>query len=813
MSLSPEIRQRAEELRRLIRHHDRRYYVLDDPEISDAQYDALFRELKALEEAHPELDDPNSPTRRVGGEVLAGLVPYRHRQPMYSLDNGMDLEEWREFVARLPRALREEMRQAMLEEFATEFVPVSEKKLRDKLTRELGSGLDNALAAESPAAAVLAGVFRRVFRPHAPASLLGKLEAYTPRLLERLPESLLRPAELQRFWTDPKLDGLAVELVYEHGRFTVGATRGDGVVGEDVSANIRAAVKNLPLQLEPGAVPVPAYLEVRGEVVIRKADFAALNARQEAAGEKVFANPRNAAAGTLRQLDTSIAAARTLFFYAYGVGEVRWEGEAPDWSTQARVMAGLAALGLPVPDRAELCAAADVVAARYEDMRANRDALPFEIDGLVAKLDAAPLRDFLGFTARAPRWAIALKFPAMQAETRLLDIEVQVGRTGALTPVAILEPVSLAGVMVSRATLHNEEEIAKKGLMLGDPVVIQRAGDVIPEVVRPVAEARTGAERPFAFPVRCPVCGGETERRVKAEKKGKAGGEAVVETEKKRYCTNPECPAKRLMQLAYFVSKAGLDLEGLGEKLVELLVAKGLVRVSADFFRLDPAVLAGFEGLGEKSADNLVRAAADTRERVNAAGREGLARLINALGVQRLGEELSKELAKPFRDLDDIVQAAADPDRFTAATAGLKGVKVKRLASVREFFTSPRNLDTIAGLKAVGLWPVNPSPGAEERPAADLPLAGRRFLFTGSLPGLSRSEAEKRVRAAGGEVAGSVSKKLDYLVAGDDPGSKLDKARALGLTILGLREFLELLASGRRAGGDAPVQGTLFDRK
>ncbi|MEW5772609.1 MAG: NAD-dependent DNA ligase LigA [Thermodesulfobacteriota bacterium] len=805
MSLPSEVRRRAEELRRRIEHHNHRYYVLDAPEISDAEYDALFRELQALEKAHPELDDPNSPTRRVGGEILSELVPYAHRQRMYSLDNGMDLDEWREFAASLPRALRDRMRQDMLEEFAEAFVPVPDEKARVRITKELGSGLDDALSVELPDAAVIAGVFRRAFRPLVPPSLRSRLDAHAPRVLSRLPAELLRPTQLGRFWTDPKLDGLAVELVYERGRFAVGATRGDGMVGEDVSANIRAAVKNLRLQLDDAAGPAPTYLEVRGEVVIRKADFAALNERQAAAGDKVFANPRNAAAGALRQLDTAVAATRTLFFYAYGVGEVRWEGEAPDWSTQERIMAGLAGLGFPIPDRAALCATADAVAARYEEMREQRDALPFEIDGLVAKLDSAPLREFLGFTARAPRWALALKFPAHQAETRLLNIEVQVGRTGALTPVAILEPVSLAGVTVSRATLHNEDEIAKKGLMLGDLVVIQRAGDVIPEVVRPVAEARTGAERPFTFPARCPVCGGETERRVKAGRKG----EAAAETEKKRYCANPECPAKHLMQLTYFVSKAGLDMEGFGEKLVELLVAKGLVRAPADFFRLDPAVLAGFEGLGEKSADNLVKSAEETLLRIGSGGREGLARLVNALGVERLGEELSRELVKPFKDLDDLVRAVADPGSFERITSGLKGIQKKRRESIVEFFTNPHNLETIAGLRAVGLWPMNPNPGAEDKPRADLPLSGKRFLFTGTLQGMARSEAERLVKAAGGEIAGSVSRKLDYLVAGEDPGGKLDKARALGLTILGLREFRELLEGGRRPDA-APVQGRLF---
>jgi len=805
VSVSPEVRSRAGELRRLIERHNHRYYVLDDPEISDAEYDALFRELQALEAAHPELDDPNSPTRRVGGEVLEGLAPYRHRQPLYSLDNGMNADEWREFAAGLPRALRDRMRQDMLDDFAAGFAPLpTEKKVRDKLTRELGAGLDEALAAAEPAPVVLAQVFRRVFRPLVPPSLRSRFDSHVPAPLVGLPAEALHPAALQRFWTDPKLDGLAVELVYENGAFTVGATRGDGVTGEEVTANIRAGVKNLPLTLAGGQVP--ALLEVRGEVVIRKADFARLNARQEAAGDKVFANPRNAAAGTLRQLDTAVAAGRTLFFYAYGIGEVRWEGDAPDWSTHARIMDGLAQLGLPLPDRTELCSSAEAVAQRYAYMQEHRDELPFEIDGLVAKLDSVPLRDFLGFTARAPRWALALKFPAHRAETRLLDIEVQVGRTGALTPVAVLEPVPLAGVTVSRATLHNEVQIAKKDLRVGDMVVIQRAGDVIPEVVRPLVAHRTGEETVFNFPIRCPVCGGETTREPKKVQKKKEDGQ--VELEEKRYCINSQCPAKHLMQLTYFVSKAGLDMEGFGEKLVELLVAKGLVKAPADFFTLNSKVLAGLEGLGQKSADNLLKSAADTMKRINDSDREGFALLINALGVKTIGGELSRELVKPFKDMDELAQIAADPDRLKQLMSGLKGIKEERQKSLTRFFKDSFNLEAIAGLKAVGLWPVNPAPGAEERPAAG-PLAGKRFLFTGSLPGLSRSEAERMVRAAGGEIAGSVSRKLDYLVAGEDPGSKLDKARALGLTILGLREFRAMIEEGRRPEAE-PIQGRLI---
>ncbi len=806
MSAASDPRAEVEALRRQLERHNHLYYVLDSPEISDADYDVLFRRLQALEAEYPELDDPNSPTKRVGGQVLPELVPYAHRQRMYSLDNGMDLDEWREFAAGLPRALRDRLRQDMLEELGREFAALDDKA-RAKLTKELGSGLDEALSAAEPSAKVISGIFRRTARPYVPPSLLGALDSFTPRGLAALPEAALRPAELGRFWTDPKLDGLAVELVYVDGRFTVGATRGDGVKGEDVSANIRAGVKNLRLQLDDAAGPVPAYLEVRGEVVIRKADFAKLNAKQEAAGDKVFANPRNAAAGTLRQLDTAVAAGRTLFFYAYGIGEVQWAGNAPDWSTHERIMQGLKDLGLPLPDRAQLCASAEAVAARYLDMQAQRGDLPFEIDGLVAKLDSVPLRDFLGFTARAPRWALALKFPAHQAETRLAAIEVQVGRTGALTPVAILEPVPLAGVTVSRATLHNEVQIAKKDLRVGDVVVIQRAGDVIPEVVRPLVEHRTGAETAFVFPVRCPVCNGETKREPKKVQKKREDG--LVELEEKRYCVNPQCPAKHLMQLTYFVSKAGLDMEGFGEKLVEMLVAKGLVKTPADFFTLDASVLAEFEGLGEKSACNLLSSAADTMKRINDSGREGFAQVVNALGVKAIGGELSRELVRSFKDLDELAQIAVNPERLKQITSGLKGIKEERQKSLTTFFSDSFNLETIAGLRAVGLWPVNPNPGVEDKPRADLPLSGKRFLFTGTLPGLPRSEAERLVKAAGGEIAGSVSRKLDYLVAGDDPGSKLDKARGLGLTILGPEEFRRLLEEGRPAR-QASDQHSLF---
>ncbi len=773
--------QRAEELRNLLEYHNHRYYVLDDPQIEDAEYDALFRELAALEAAHPELDDPNSPTRRVGGEVLDGLGAYRHRQRMYSLDNAMNLDEWREFADRLPRALRDALRDALLAELHADFLPGYEKEAhRRNVFAELGAGLDALLAREAPTREDVALALVRAAEKYVPLARRADFAAYAPRCLDGLPDPATWPGALSRFWADPKLDGLAVELVYENGRFTVGATRGDGETGEDVSATIRAAVKNLRLTLDEAGGPVPAYLEVRGETVIRKTDFARLNERQDEAGEKVFANPRNAAAGTLRQLDTKVAAARTLFFYAYAVGEVRWDGPAPaGWDSQQGVMQALARLGFSIPDQAVLCQGAEAVAERYEALGAARQDLPFDIDGLVAKMDSVPLRDFIGFTNRAPRWALALKFPAQQAVTRLDRIEVQVGRTGVLTPVAQLEPVSVGGVVVSRATLHNEDEIRKKDLREGDFVVVQRAGDVIPEVVRPLLDRRLPDAPEFIFPSHCPACGSEVVRLMRQTAKTK------IEPEKAWRCINATCPAMFEQRIKYFVSKAGLDIEGVGEKLMEVLVREKRIQSPADLFTLGVGELAVRDGMGEKSAALVVNALSAAKDSAT------LPKLIAALGLRHVGITVAETLADKFRDFGELSKAKrTDLEK-------IHGIGPAIAESVASFFANPENIALLNRLREIGLWPVQKDLSKES--ARQLPLAGKTLLFTGTLP-IARNKAASMAKEAGAKIAGQVSRSVDVLVAGEKAGSKLDKARNMGLTVLDYAGFLALLGGAEPAG-------------
>ena len=675
--------ERLRELRELIHYHDHRYYVLDDPDIEDAAYDALYRELKVLETAHPELADPNSPSKRVGGAALAAFAARPHRLRMYSLDNAMTEAEWLDFVTRAANKLEKE---------------------------------DVA--------------FDRTF------------------------------------WVDPKFDGLALEILYEKGIYAGALTRGDGEVGEDVTENVRT-VKNVPLDLRPHALraglPVPALLEVRGEVVLTRQDFYELNERQREQGGKIFANPRNAAAGSVRQLDSKISAARPLTFFAYGLGAQDWGGAAPAWTTHSGAMAGLASLGLPVATQGQVVGQ-DGVYPYFTALGQRRQDLPFEIDGVVVKVDSLLLQEALGFTDRAPRFAIALKFPAHEAETVLRRIEVQVGRTGVLTPVAILEPVSLAGVTVARATLHNEDEIKAKDLRQGDTVVVRRAGDVIPEVVRVVPDKRpTGAEA-FPFPHVCPSCHSPAVR---------APDEAAWR------CVNLACPAMLRRSIAYFVSKAGLDIEGLGKKWVEILINKGLIATPADLFNLTEGELLPLERMGERSAANIVAAVETARQNAT------LARLIAALGIRQVGTRTARTLAEHFRDLDAL--GAATSEELTA----LPDIGPEVAASIREFFDSTANRELLERFKTLGLWPEGvPKPAT---PPVASPLAGKRFLFTGTLPGLTREAAQALAEAAGGIVVSSVSKKLDYLVAGADPGSKLAKAQALGLAILSPEAFASLL--------------------
>jgi len=671
--------ERARALTAEIERHNHLYYVLDAPQITDAEYDALFRELKGLEEKYPALADPNSPTKRVGGAVAQAFASARHRLRMYSLDNALAIEEWQAFVDRLSRVLPDR-------EFA--------------------------------------------------------------------------------FWVDPKFDGLALEVIYEDGRFVRALTRGDGETGEDVTENLRT-VRNLPMDIRERAMKaglaVPRLLEARGEVVITKKDFRALNDAQEEAGGKVFANPRNAAAGSVRQLDSRITAGRPLRFFAYGLGVVEWpQATEYPWQTHHEAMAGLESFGFAVAKEGRVADAGEV-AAMYARLEQDRDNLAFEIDGMVVKLDNLAGQREAGFTARAPRWAVAWKFPPRQAQTVLKKIDVQVGRTGVLTPVALLEPVQIAGVTVSRSTLHNEDEVKNKDLREGDTVVVQRAGDVIPEVVRPVLEKRPADASIFVFPDVCPACGEPVKR---------LAGEAAWR------CLNRSCPAQLTGSIVFFVSKAGLDIEGVGKRWIEILVERGMVKSPADLFKLTQADLLPLDRMGEKLAENFVKSIRQAKEKAT------LARLIGGLGIRQVGTQTARTLAGHFGDLDELSMATTDE------LLPLPDIGPEVAGSIRAFFENPANRELVARFKALGLWPRR----AEANRGGGHVLAGKRILFTGSLGNLPRSAAETLAEARGAVIAGSVSKKLDYLVVGADPGSKLDKARALGVRILAQDEFERLLA-------------------
>jgi len=767
MSASPEVRDRVRELRELLEHHNHRYYVLDSPEITDAEYDALFRELSRLETEYPELADPNSPTRRVGGEVAEGFSPHRHALPLLSLDNAMNLDEWREFAEqKVPNAFRDALTERILDDIEAgigrAFTVSADKKKDERaaLATELRRMVGDCLLAES------GGGWRELAdkagRLGASRSLVPLLRAGGPLTLpglERLAAEVPDPrAALASFWTEPKMDGLAAELTYAEGGLAVASTRGDGEVGEDVTANMRM-LKNLRGNLLRSAGPAPALIDIRGEVVMERRDFAALNAAQERAGQKPFANPRNAAAGSIRQLDPNIVAERPLRFMAYGVGRAEWPDGGRPWRSQAETMAGVAGFGLATAPGARLCASAGEVAEFYRDLQSRRATLPFEIDGVVAKVDSLALQELLGQTARAPRWALALKFPPEQVRTTLKAINIQVGRTGVLTPVAELEPVRVAGVMVSSATLHNASHIRSKDIQLGDLVVIQRAGDVIPQVAERIV--LTGVKRPgpYQFPTRCPIC-----------------GSAVVAEEKFTYCPNHACPARVVLGIAHFVSKAGLAMDGVGEKWIERLAQAGLLQSPADLFGLTALQLQNFERMGAKSAENFVNSVAQGRADAT------LARFISALGIEQVGEQTAKTLAAAYADLDAIAAAPRED------LMRLDDVGGKVADSILAYFANPANRAMLDRFRdEIGLWPRG---GAAD---AGLPLHGKVFVFTGGLPGLSRPEAQQLVERLGGASANQVSKKVDYVVAGEAAGGKLAKARELGLAILDFTQFSDML--------------------
>lgn len=657
--------ERLQALREQLRFHGHRYHVLDDPIISDSEYDLLFQELLDLESAYPELVSEDSPSHRVGGPPLSSFLPAEHRTPMLSLDNIFSVEELFLFEEKLLRFLK----------------------------------IDQPII----------------------------------------------------YSCEPKLDGLAVELVYQDGVLILGSTRGDGVVGENITAQLKT-VDSIPLRLSSTAID--GELVVRGEVFFPKDGFARLNAQRSEAGEIVFANPRNAAAGSLRQLDPKVTAQRPLQFYVYGAANP----EMLTVESQTEVLDQLAGLGFPVNPLVQQCASINAVEQVFFDLCDRRHELAYEIDGLVVKVDSLGLQQRLGATARAPRWAVAWKFPALQATTVIEGVEFQVGRTGAITPVAHLKPVEVNGAIVRRATLHNQDEILRKDLRLRDTVLVQRAGDVIPEVVKVITEKRTGDEEEIRFPDCCPECGHPLTSHPQ---------ETVIR------CLNPDCPAQQLQKLIFFAGKNGLDLDGLGKKNVEQLVAEGLVRTAADFFTLDAEQLARLDGWGEKSARKLVTSI-EKKKHVS------LGRLIAALGIRHVGEVTAGVLGESFADLSALVRADKE------VLLHIEGIGEQTAESLVDFFRDPGTLTMLAQLDRVGVR-------AESDRRKETTLDGRTILFTGTLRHLSRDEAKLLAKKYGAQVATSISRRVTDVVVGEKPGSKLAKAQELGLRILSEEQFINLL--------------------
>jgi len=692
MAVPKTARERAARLREEIEHHNRRYYVLDDPEIEDTAYDRLFRELVALEEAHPELRTADSPTQRVGAPPLPEFAEVRHRVPMLSLGNAFDEEEVRAF---------------------------------DRRVRE-GLGVDEV-----------------------------------------------------EYAVEPKFDGLAISLRYERGAFVQGATRGDGATGEDVTPNLRT-VKAIPLRL--AEAPDTADLEVRGEILYYTRDFEKLNERQRAAGDKVFANPRNAAAGSLRLLDSRITAQRPLRFFAYGTGHVA----SPRWKTHAGMLDRLAALGFPVTDQRATVMGADGLLEYYARIGRMRGGLPYAIDGVVYKVNRLDWQAELGFVSRAPRFAVAHKYAAEEKLTTVESIDVSVGRTGVLTPMARLKPVFVGGATVTNVTLHNEDELRRKDVRVGDTVVVRRAGDVIPELVEVRKDKRPPGTESYQMPKACPVCGSPVVR---------LSGESATR------CTGGLiCAAQRKQALLHFAGRRAMDIEGLGEKLVEQLVDRDLVKSPADLYRLDKDTLAGLERMADKSAQNVIGALQRSRK-------IDLERFIFALGMPGVGEEVAKILARHFGSLARLLAAdwaalAAEKEAARKENARrkrkgeeplavpLEGIGPEIMESIGKFVGEPHNRQVIDRL-------ADPAQAiaVQSATAAARAPAGRSkvFVLTGTLPGMSRDEARALIEAHGHKVSGSVSKKTDYVVAGEEAGSKLAQARDLGVTVLdepGLRKLL-----------------------
>ena len=677
MTMNTEIRQRVEQLRQEINHHNYRYHALDDPEISDAQFDELMRQLRSLEEEHPELVVPESPTQRVGAPPAEGFAQVQHRLPMLSLANAFNPEE-------------------------------------------------------------LAAWHRRV------SNLLGE-------------DAFDLVCEL-------KIDGLAVSLTYEDGRLVQGATRGDGYRGEDVTHNLRT-ISSIPLSLMSAA---PNRLEVRGEVFMSKDAFARLNREREAQGEPLYANPRNTAAGSVRQLDPSMTASRSLEIYVYSVGDTEdaglWNGDAP--ATHWDALEKLRAQGFRISPHNKFCRTIEEVEDYYRQWLETVHDLPFHADGVVVKVNSFQYQEELGFVGREPRWAIAYKFPAEQAVTKLNDIGINVGRTGSLNPFAMLEPVVVGGATVKMATLHNEEDIHRKDIRVGDWVTVERAGEVIPKVVGPILSRRTEELPKFKMPTHCPICATEV---VKAE------DDAL------HRCPNAACPAQFFELLKHFVSKGAMNIDGLGEKWCAILIEKGLVKDLADIYRIERDDLLALDRMGEKLATKIL-------DNVEASKTRPLPRVLFALGILHVGSENADLLAGHFRSIDDIAQASEDD--FTA----IPGIGPKIAASIAAYFAVDANRAVIEKLRQAGVRLEREESEDTQMPAI-MPLQGQVFCITGTLSGMSRSRAQARIKQLGGSATSSVTRKTTYLVVGEKPGSKVATAQRLGTEIIDEEALLQILES------------------
>ncbi|HNS77459.1 MAG TPA: NAD-dependent DNA ligase LigA [Syntrophorhabdus sp.] len=662
-----EIKERIEKLKGQLEYHNYRYYVLDDPVVSDTEYDRLMTELVALEENHPEFLSPNSPTQRVGAKPLAEFETVTHTIPMLSLQNAMELDEVAEFDRRIKKLLR----------------------IND---------VDYVM--------------------------------------------------------EVKIDGLAVELVYLNGEFTTGSTRGDGFTGEDITQNLRT-IKSIPMRLlRDHDIPIPDRLEVRGEVYMGKNEFKELNKERELQGDPLFANPRNAGAGSVRQLDPRITAGRKLNIFCYAPGEIL----GVTLTTHYHFLDYLKKWGFRVNPLTKLCRNLDELISHYNYIQNMRDRIPYEIDGTVIKVNRFDYQVLLGNVSRSPRWAIAFKFQAHEETTIIEDIIVGVGRTGALTPVAVLKPVMVSGVEVKRATLHNEDEIVRKDILIGDTVIVSRAGDVIPEVVKVIKEKRTGQERPFTMPEECPVCG---------EKVVRQPGEAI------RRCVNINCPAQIKGSIEHFASKRAMDIDGLGEKLVEQLVDKKAINDVSDLYYLKKDDLLQLERMADKSAQNLLDA-------ISTSKKPSFQRFIYALGIRNVGEHISGLLADKLNSIEDLY--TLDEDTLMA----IPEIGPEVANSITSFFQDDKNRKTISRMLDAGVV-------IEYKKEGRKPLLGLTFVFTGALKNMGREEARKKVESLGGKTVSSVSKKIDYVVLGEEAGSKVDKARSLDLKIISEEEFLSLI--------------------